>query len=301
MVVMANQSENVTPSSGYSAGAVARMTGVSAHLLRAWERRYGAVTPARTAGGTRRYSDEDVERLRLLRAVVDAGHAIGDVAGLPDAELERRIDLARPLRPGTPVESLIASVKSLEAAEVERSLSRNFASLGAKAFTREVLVPFLHGIGDAWERGELTVAAEHLASSVVRNLLGVALNQTTNGAGGEPILFTTPSEERHEMGTLVAALHASAAGARAIYLGPDLPADALADAARRFGARAVAVGMSSIEPEAARSWLSNLRDQLPDDVGIWIGGARATELADFPGAHPMRSLEELENHVSRAL
>ena len=136
----------------YSLGAVARLTGLSPHVLRAWERRYGAVTPLRTSGGTRRYRESDVARLRKLRSAVQAGHSISEVANATEDELERRLELT-PLLPTPPLDPILDAIEQLDAPTTERLLGAQLAVLGATRFVRMVAAPLLHEIGTRWEAG----------------------------------------------------------------------------------------------------------------------------------------------------
>jgi len=280
----------------YAMGAVARLTGLSEHVLRAWERRYGAVEPQRTAGGSRRYRESHVRRLRLLRDAVEAGHPISELAALPDAELERRVEAARP-PPPDPMGEIVAAVEGLDAAELDRLLAMHFAALGPRVFAREIALPMLHEIGRRWERGELSVAAEHLASAVARSTLGAALKHSAVAARGAPLVFATPAGERHELGTLVAALTAASAGARVVYLGADLPAEELHRAAETLGARAVALGIVTLDGGAEAEFVSGLRRRLPAEVEIWVGGPGGARQREAPGVVPIPDLDALERRV----
>ena len=130
----------------YSLGAVARLTGLSPHVLRAWERRYGAVKPLRTPGGTRRYRESDVARLRQLRAAVQAGHSISEVANAPAEELERRLELS-PALPAPSLAPLLAAIEQLDAPTTEQLLGAQLAALGPIRFVRTVASPLLNVIG----------------------------------------------------------------------------------------------------------------------------------------------------------
>ncbi|HKJ25324.1 MAG TPA: MerR family transcriptional regulator [Myxococcota bacterium] len=292
----------------YAPAAVAQMTGVSAHALRAWERRYRAVAPERTPGGARRYSEREVARLRLLRRAVDAGHPIGEVASLPDEEIRRRLGLGAPASaPGEttapaaplPIEALVDAARTLDVDGLEHTLARLLAALGPRRFARDLATPLLQRIGDEWERGELTVSAEHATTNVVRSLLGTALRNDSFASVGPTVLFATPMGERHELGALVAAIDAIAAGARAVFLGSDLPAAEIAGAAHRLDARAVAIGIAGLGPVEADREVRALRRTLPSHVPILLGGRGAATVAALPGVVPIRRLEELESHVSR--
>ena len=170
----------------YSLGAVSRLTGLSPHVLRAWERRYQAVSPLRTPGGTRRYRDSDVARLRLLAAATGAGHPIGDIAGLSEDELRRRT--AGPEEePRPPLRRILEAIDRLDADETERLLGLQLAALGSRGFVTAVVEPLMREVGNRWEEGRLCVAGEHLASAAIRNLLGGTLRRRSQSSQSLPI------------------------------------------------------------------------------------------------------------------
>lgn len=276
----------------YSVGAVARITGLSTHSLRAWERRYGAVRPDRTDGGTRRYTRSQVERLRLLKAGVDAGHRIGELAELTDAALEQRVAEGLP-DTQLPLGELLAATLRLDAEGFERLLGLQLAALGPSAFAREVASPLLREVGERWSRGELSVAQEHLASSATRGMLGAALRAPSN-RDGPRVVFTTPSGEHHEFGALIAAVVAVGAGAAVTYLGPDMPAAELVTAARRVGAHAVAISLVTLPADDVRAYLTDLRRGLPARMEIWVGGPG--EIDRIEGVERV-DLDELERRT----
>jgi DNA-binding transcriptional MerR regulator/methylmalonyl-CoA mutase cobalamin-binding subunit len=280
----------------YSLGAVARLLNVTPHLLRAWERRYGAVQPGRTAGGTRRYSEADVRRLRLLRAGIEAGHPISEIAALSLAALERRFGSSAQAS-AAPLGDLLRSVERLDAQEVERRLGQQLAALGPRDFARRVALPLLEEMGVRWGRGDLCIAAEHATSAILRSLLGGAL-RFPRGGGGPTLLFATPAGERHELGLLIAALCAQERGARVLYLGPDLPADEIARALRESGgADAVVVAAVSLEAARAAALLAELRRAVPAGVPLWVGGSLAASLPALPGVRQLADLDDLEQQV----
>jgi DNA-binding transcriptional MerR regulator/methylmalonyl-CoA mutase cobalamin-binding subunit len=283
----------------YSLGAVARMLGVTPHLLRAWERRYGAVRPARTAGGTRRYTESDVRRLRLLRAGIGRGHPIGEIAPLPLAELERRFGPLAPER-AAPSEALWNAIARVDGAEIERLLGLQLGALGPSAFVHEVALPLLRAVGERWRSGEVCVAAEHAVSAAVRSLLGAAL-RLRRETDGPRIVFATPPGERHELGLLAAAVCALERGARVTYLGPDLPAEELALAAREQGAAAAVLALACTDGDEVRRELQEARLRLGGDVALWIGGAGSAALPPIEGVRIFADLRALEAAVDALL
>ena len=281
----------------YSLGLVSRLTGLSPHVLRAWERRYDAVAPLRTPGGTRRYRESDLARLRLLQAAVAAGHPIGDVARLDDDALQRRASVHEgEQRP--PLGEILGALDALDADEAERLLGIQLAALGPRRFSRDVALPLLTEVGSRWERRELCMASEHLASSLVRSLLGALLRRRAGGPT-PALLFTTLAGDRHELAVLVAAVIAADLGANAVYLGPDLPASEVVLAAEKTSAAAVIVGLSRFDGAATREQsLRALRKRLPRHVAVWVGGAGVEGIELPTGVETLASLDALEQRLS---
>ena len=153
------ESEATEPT--YPLRAAARLTGLSPALLRAWERRHGAVEPLRTPGGTRRYRATDLERLRLLKAAVDAGHRIGQVAGLDLAGLRQRAATPE-LSPADRLEEILAALDDLEGPEAQRLLSLQLSALGPVRFARQIAVPLVREIRYRSIDDRLCIASEHL-------------------------------------------------------------------------------------------------------------------------------------------
>jgi DNA-binding transcriptional MerR regulator/methylmalonyl-CoA mutase cobalamin-binding subunit len=287
------------PESGttYSLGAVSRLTGLSPHVLRAWERRYQAVSPLRTPGGTRRYRESDVTRLRLLAAATAAGHPIGDIARLSEAELRGRTS-SPDEEPRPPLRRILEAIERLDADETERLLSLQLAALGARDFVEAVAQPLLYDVGERWAKNKLSVASEHLASASVRNLLGLGLRRRSQPSDSHPILFTTLAGERHELGALACAVIAVELGANAIYLGPDLPASEVVAAAAETSAGVVAVSTGRCAPARQREQaVRKLRRELPSEVALWLGGSGSDGLLLPAHVERIDGIEELEQKL----
>jgi len=274
---------------------VAQRTGLSPATLRAWERRYALVEPGRSDGGQRLYSDDDVERLRRLHALTEAGRPIGLVAGLSDAELSeleeedrarryvsasptgpRRTEVSGPARV---VAEALGRVGDLDAEGLEGVLRRGAVGLGARAFLEEVLTPLLHGVGAGWARGALGPAHEHLCTSVVQGVLAWLSEPVGAGASGPRLVVATLPGERHGLGAMIVAAAAAVEGWRVTQLGVDLPAADIAAAARALGARAVAVSVVNADARnATEAGLAELRRVLGPEVGLLVGGGAAARL-----------------------
>ena len=275
---------------------VVRRTGLTADVLRAWERRYTAVQPARSSSGRRLYSDEDIERLRLLKRATDAGRSIGQIASLgtealaavvrddevQEAEAPRKqADIRDEAEASREVLEAMQAVADMDTPRLDAILRRSAIGLNALEFMETVAAPLLQQIGDGWHAGELTIAHEHAASAVMRRVVGSLLEASSDREGAPAIVVATPSGERHEFGAMMVAAMAAAAGWRAEYLGPDIPADAIAVAVERHAPRLVALSVvNSVLPEGE---IAALRAQLPKDVTLILGGRGYTSETEVEG------------------
>ncbi len=282
----------------YSLGTTVRLTGLSPELLRAWERRYGVVEPLRTPGGTRRYRASDLERLRLVKSAVDAGHRIGRVAHLADVELRDCASGDSAESPTRPLDAMLAALERLDAGGFQHLLGVQFAALGPREFTAQVASPLVVEIGRRWADGRLNVACEHLATAGLRSTFGAAMQPTARSLMGPRIVFGTPANERHELGLMMAALSALGAGANVVYLGADLPAEEILRAVETTGAAALAISIVTLPAEDAKRSVAALRGGLPDHVPLWLGGAGATNGGPGEGIEQIPSLQALEQRVA---
>lgn len=270
---------------------VANRTGLTPTLLRAWERRYRVVAPGRTDAGQRLYSDADIERLTLLKQATEAGRGIGFVATLPLDALRELVDQdasvaashAAPARDARFEEftaSAMSAIRAMDASQLEAELRRALVVFGVEAFTDDFLGPLLRGIGEGWSRGELRPAHEHLASAVVQRVLNWMLDTPIPRPGGPVAVMGTLSGEQHELGALLAAATAALEGWQVTFLGRDLPPADLALAAHTLDAQLVAVSsVYPVEGPKLEAQVRELRQALPHDIKLFVGGARAAELA----------------------
>lgn len=275
-----------------------RRTGIPAELLRAWERRYGAVTPIRTPGGSRRYSAHDVERLTRIKAAVDAGHRISKVVAWGEARWAGFLDQTHPATHPA-VDSIVDALAELDGETADRELTELLEELGPVDFAREIALPLLDAIGFLWTQQKASVASEHMASALLRTLLGNALRQTPPHEGAPRILFATPSGERHELGLLVAALVTRAAGGLPVYLGPELPPAELAEACRRTHIDAIALSAVSLDASVVVPELEQTRQLVAKRIAIWVGGASVAGAKLPRGIQLLGDFEDLEARVQR--
>lgn len=305
-----------TASSRHPIQVVSRRTGLSAEVIRAWERRYRVVTPLRAAGSRRLYSDIEIERLRRLYKLTQAGRRIGDIASLSDAQLadllaeDEAAAAARPSVPAAPpasarehLEACLHAVEEMDPRALDAALGRAAVALSLPLLLEEVVAGVLREVGRRWRSGELRVSQEHLASARIRTFLGALHRNSASPEGGGPkLVVSTPRGHLHELGALMAAVVAAADGWSTLYLGPGTPAEELAAAAIRGRARAVALSLPYVADELhLLDELRRLRHELPAEVPVLVGGgatASRRELLEQSGAVVLPGLADLRRELA---
>ncbi len=296
---------------------VALRTGLTPDLLRAWEKRYGAVAPLRSAGGQRHYSDADVERLTLLVRATQGGRQIGQVAPLDNDALrkvieadERAAALNRaPSTDGPAPESFLSralmAVEAFDGYALEQTLRTAALRLPADDVLDQVIGPLLFTIGSLWHQGQLQPANEHLATTTIRRVLTWMGEVTAPPAGAPVVIIGTPAGHVHELGAMLAATTAAGNGWRVVYLGASLPAEELARAAKQVKASAVALSIVYPTGDAGvADELRRLRTNLGAGMGLVVGGSGASSYADVLreiGADTLSSLTALRGWLRRRM
>jgi DNA-binding transcriptional MerR regulator/methylmalonyl-CoA mutase cobalamin-binding subunit len=291
----------------YTIKQASSRSGVPVQLLRAWERRYGVVEPARTDSGYRLYDEGSISRLRAMRSLVDQGWApstaAAHVRGLDDdgvAALLGRVptpDAAAEAPPANGIASklrteFVEAAGELDEAAVERVLDQMFASGSYEQVTTDMVMPALVDLGEAWADGRVDVSGEHAASGAVQRRLGAAFMAAgAPGDGEDLVLVGMPPSGRHDLGALVFATTARRGGLSVRYLGADLPVQDWVDAVERTRARAVVMGV--LVRTDVRSAAEVVRAVRAVDPGVVIalGGRRAASVP-VDGAGPVMILPD---------
>jgi DNA-binding transcriptional MerR regulator/methylmalonyl-CoA mutase cobalamin-binding subunit len=311
--------------------AVCKQTGLSPHVIRTWEKRYGTVKPVRSGGNQRLYSAGDIERLTLLRQATETGHSIGTIAALTTERLRSLVNgvPVMPRNPSVEAASLVLlpasgtefargasrlpagigtvgatdfltqaleAVSRMDSEALERVLDRASVALGQVRLLGDLIVPLAEELGEAWIRGSLKVANEHVATAVLRTFLGNLSRPFSLHPQAPVLLITTPAGQIHELGALMAAATANGQGWRVLYCGASLPAEEIASAAIQNGVRAV--GLSVVHPSddpVLGGELRRLRRLLPAAVPVLVGGRASVAYQDqieAAGAIRIASLAE---------
>lgn len=292
----------------------AQKTGVSVDSIRAWERRYNAVTPTRAKGG-RLFSESDIVRLQLLKRAVSEGHHIGQIATLSQSELQRIFaEPERKKAPSTDAEHIQGSldlvlsyIREYDVLAADRQLGKLAAFLSPRQFCFEIMIPLMQKVGAAWQKQEINMGQEHLVSMILRSLIGTLLRvHHPNPLAGKAI-FSTPSDEHHEFGILASAVLALAAGFQPVYLGPNLPASEIAEAARKTRSRLVVLGVrpNAELREASRKELLAVKQQMDRSCTLIVGGGpyspELTSHLDKLGIMYPRNFESYEQTLASIL
>ena len=285
----------------WSLAAVVRATGITAHTLRAWERRYGFPAPFRLPSGHRRYSADQIERLRLITQAIALGHRAGTVVSMAPDELGQLLSgfpaTAR-LRAEEAAwcRDLIERAADYDREGVVRVLQRTCAEMGISPFLKYRAAPLVAEVGRAWAQGRLDIRHEHFLSEILMDLLRGLRVPLEPACTGAPILLATLPGEMHVIGLQMAALTVVLKGRRVRILGTQSPVEEVAAAAERLqpGAVGISVAGSSALPGTAAQ-LNSLRDKLPPGAQLWAGGEGASLTRGLsPKILVLRTLDDLE-------
>ena len=294
-----------------SIAAVERDTGIGKDTLRVWERRYGFPTPSRDANGERVYPMAQVEKLRIIKRLMDQGHRPGRIVAQPVEQLQHlsQAQIATPQRLYPSAASQVDLRQYVELLIVHdsdglrRQLNQVIAREGLKYFVTDLVAPLTTAVGDAWMRGELEVFEEHAYTECVTGLLRHAINALTEHAtdGVPSVLLTTFPQESHGLGLLMAESMLALEGCRCISLGTQTPLRDIAQAVVAHSVDVVALSFSvSMNAKQAMDGLAELRQLLPPSVEVWAGGqCAALQRREQTHAVVLRDLVSIDHEIKR--
>jgi DNA-binding transcriptional MerR regulator/methylmalonyl-CoA mutase cobalamin-binding subunit len=282
----------------FNIAAVERDTGLSKDVLRMWERRYGFPTPERDGNGERSYPAEQVERLRLIKRLMDLGHRPGKLLATPADELAE-LAPRRPPSPPPPVAGsedpaeLLTLIKQHDAHGYQQAMQQRLARQGLQRFVQDTVAPLTHRVGEAWEDGSFEVFEEHLFTELTKRLLRQAIAALPGGGSGPRILLTSVPDEPHVLGLLMVEALFSLEGAECIPLGTQMPLLEIGRAATAHRADIVALSFSVAFPQRQiPGLLQQLRLLLPASVELWAGGAGVQRVARQEGVRLLAGLDD---------
>lgn len=268
----------------YSIKAITSLTGLTAETLRAWERRYACIVPARTGTGRRFYSQQDLDKLILLANLTSNGHPIGKLASLSCQQLtdfQKQVSVQQKREPMPLLDQIIEALMEYRIERCEQLLKRALLASEPLDYARDILLPALQKVGDLWHREKINIAQEHMFSSCVKRIVLSMVNNLHRHSRNNPaMMFATPSGEPHEFGILVACLVAAAQQYNCYYLGADLPAKDILEASLHLQPQTVVIGMVKTPPEPTTMVeLQQIIDAgKTNGLEVWLGGAGASYL-----------------------
>ncbi len=264
-------------------GELSRRTGIGPDTLRAWERRYGVLRPARSEGGFRLYGQEDEARVEAMKALIDRGVSAAESARLVAADSE-------PV--AGPGEPLAATAQQADATRLREALER-FDEVAAQAIVDAsvtrltvdavldlVVLPTVREIGERWQAGDATIAQEHFATGLLRERI-MALGRNWGAGVGPRALLACPPGEHHDFGLVAFGLVLRDRGWRITYLGPDTPIDTVAGTAAQLRPRTVV--LAALDPDAFEAAAGGI-SELAKGVTVLLGGGADPEQARRLGA-----------------
>ena len=268
--------------------SVSQITGIKPHLIRTWERRYGAIHPQRTPSNRRIYAQADIEKLTLLKGALERGHSISQIASMSTGDLSELLastpeqplspsgaanGRSRPESPESYRQQSLLAAADLDPRHLEQVLGAAVVNLSRSDFIHRVVVPLLQTVGDRWASGKLRVTAEHMTTASVRSFLWDMIRGVELSENAPKIVLATPVGQWHELGLMVAAAEAAECGWQPIYLGPNLPAEEIAHAVEHTGARALALFIAhSLDAGRLPQELKNLHRYLNTSAHLLVGG-----------------------------
>jgi len=301
---------------GFSIQFVANITGINGHTLRAWEKRYQAVVPERNSKGKRLYSQENIEKLKLLADLVRLGNSISDIANLDIPNLEELLkkygETSRSehkdkvdIDVNVVLKNLIMGLNGFKLDIISHELEKIKNQMNPREFALKILIPLLREIGELVDNHFLSIAQEHAMSAIVKFHVGHMIYQEfSNGKNkAKTIVIATPEGELHEFGIMISALLCSHYNINFIYLGPNMPALALSEASNQVDADIVLVGVSKAfqmqNTEHIENYFLSLRETLDVSTELWIGGfSKTLKFLDQEKVSLLPTLNLLDQNLS---
>ncbi len=271
--------------------SVLRLTGLNPDTIRAWEKRYVAVKPSRTSTGRRMYTEQEVNRLKLLAELTSNGHSIGSVAKLTDEQL---LSLLATVQSGTPfnkskqlnpqipiiTEDLIRAVENFDLSLVEVHLARANYTMSPRDLMLHLIPQLMYKVGNKVIEGSFGIAQEHALTELIKRHVRRIYDQLEPVDGvfqkDKILLFATPENHLHEFGIWMSAVLCRFQGFKTIILGPNLPADSLITTAKQIKPHAIVLGFSPVSQAELKNkpinYLREIHLGIDPSILFWLGG-----------------------------
>ncbi len=288
-----------------SIGEVERETGLSKDTLRIWERRYGFPSPTRDLNDERVYPQDQIQRLRVIRRLLDAGLRPGKIVGLSLEQLNTFLAPVRSTAAMVPEavdwpQRALELIQSHRAEELRHQLAQLLLQLGLRKFILDVVVPLNGLVGNAWLKGTIEIFEEHLYTAQVQSLLQHALGAIPPAGAAPRVLLTTLPGEDHQLGMLMAEAFFAMEGAQCFSLGTQTPPSDIVKAVDAHRVDILGLSCTAANPpRATHAQLSALRENMDARVELWVGGNVALDQHKMAGMRRVASLTEIPDALAR--
>ncbi len=292
-----------------SIGELSRLTGITTHTLRVWEKRYGTPLSQRLPSGHRRYPKEDVPRLRAIAKALESGYRASKVVSGTLEELQGLLGLKGFIETGSSLSSTEESESSSKEMLVERwvkgiheydddfllqDFHQQWNRVGPLKFIVDYAIPLIERVGTGWETNELTVPHEHFATECLKSFLTAKWRQLNSRKQGWTALMVTLPGESHSLGLLMSAVVTSLSNAKIIYLGLDTPINDIIDTSNKHNAELLCISISQgnkiQDPEEG---LIQIKEGLNKKIKIISGGKGTPE--NLPGILKMENFYDFND------
>lgn len=285
----------------YSVKAISSLTGLSAETLRAWERRYEGILPARSENGRRQYSAQDLDKLSLLADLTRSGHAISKIVALDCKDLQiLKAQASEDSGQQQLLSQITAALLDYRIERCEQLLKRALLACEPIDYVKGILLPALASVGDLWHQKRINIAQEHMFSSCVKRIVLSMVNNLQNASKTAPaMLFATPSDEPHEFGILLSCLLAASLQYRCYYLGTDLPGQDIVDAIEHLQPAIIVIGLmkSPLEIATIKEFSVIAHAEAVKNIPLWLGGHGGRK---FKSEMTIEWLEDIDDFYRKA-
>lgn len=276
---------------------VSQRSGIPRDLLRQWERRYGYPDPERDENGDRIYTNQQLDKLVLIRQLLAQGKRPGKLVKLSADEL--RAMLVEPAA-AFDTEELLELLKGGDARKLTDWLESLITKYGLRQFVHNVMTPATTDVGNAWSQGELAIYEEHLYTEVMKRIVRKQLAEIPTHGNEPRVMLTTVPGEKHSLGLLMVEILLRLGGAEVVAFGTEMPFKEIREAAENHNVQVIGLSFSaSFKTEDALVMLRGLRQVVSPDISIWAGGGAFKNNTDIPdGVDLLDTLQSVENKLT---
>jgi DNA-binding transcriptional MerR regulator len=271
----------------YKIRQVIELTGVNEFLLRIWEDRYLAFTPARTITGRRLYSENDILRARALLTLTQKGIRIGDIARLSLAKLnrmaEQNVTTEKTAETDSKVNEIISSANQFAWQEVRSLVLKEKEKRKPLDWVHDVIVPMVIEMGRQVDLGHFTIAQEHILSAIIKENLAFHFKRKSPLKRGIRIVLAAPEGDYHDLGLMIASHIATELRSNTLFVGANMPKNDLAAVCVRYQATHLMLSSTSSKEDGAKDdylkVLNFLDRNLNQKVTIWLAGRNSQKFS----------------------